>query len=351
MDAAQHKYVEVDHKHLCAKHGDECRYLLRALAIDVPVVTIRGSISPDVSRVYPPIPWSASNLFELPDPFGDEARYEGTPFDGAYHYLKIHYADGGADAALVALPLELKGAWLGETGCEWDPTASWPDPACKFERVAWFSVNVDAYRQPRKVELYRANGRYPNINADDPRNELLHERLIDPVDVPSLPPMHRVGGAQIDSEAGVNVDRVCDGPALRTEDFSCADPPRVSWRPGATQLYFEKAEEPRHAAPAACSGAPHETFTVPVTNEAGATYELTLRAQRWVSRPASKAAVRPSPTRLVDRSAERRAVAAGVGAARRERRPAGGRGRRRRWSVMSASAAPSIRRASSTPSM
>ena len=62
---------------------------------------------------------------------------------------------------------------------------------------------------------------------------------------------HRVGGAQIDSEAGVNVDRVCDGPALRTEDFSCADPPRVSWRPGATQLYFEKAEEPRHAAPAA----------------------------------------------------------------------------------------------------
>ena len=161
----------------------------------------------------------ASNLFELPDPFGDEARYEGTPFDGAYHYLKIHYADGGVDAALVALPLELKGAWLGETGCEWDPTASWPDPACKWERVAWFSVNVDAYRQPRKVELYRANGRYPNINADDPRNELLHERLIDPVDVPSLPPMHRVGGAQIDSEAGVNVDRVCDGPALRPEEL------------------------------------------------------------------------------------------------------------------------------------
>ena len=65
-DAAQHKYVEVDHKHLCAKHGDECRYLLRALAIDVPVVTIRGSISPDVSRVYPPIPWSASNPSSSP---------------------------------------------------------------------------------------------------------------------------------------------------------------------------------------------------------------------------------------------------------------------------------------------
>ena len=65
--------------------------------------------------------------------------------------------------------------------------------------------------------------------------------------------------------------------------------PRVSWRPGATQLYFEKAEEPRHAA-AACSGAPHETFTVPVTNEAGATFELTLRARRSCPRPRRRGA-------------------------------------------------------------
>ena len=177
-----------------------------------------------------------------------------------------------------------KGAWLGETGYEVGPDGELADPACKFERVAWFSVNVDAYRQPRKVELYRANGRYPNINADDPRNELLHERLIDPVDVPSLLPMHCVGGAQIDSEAGVNVDRVCDGLALRTEDFR-APTCRASAGGRGRRSSTSRRPRSRGTRRRRRGGAPHETFTVPVTNEAGATYELTPRAQRWVSAP------------------------------------------------------------------
>ena len=69
------------------------------IAFDTPALTIFGALSATVSRIYPAVAWRAANLYELPSPSDS-----GLPpvYDGAQYILKIFYADGSTDAALIA---------------------------------------------------------------------------------------------------------------------------------------------------------------------------------------------------------------------------------------------------------
>ena len=69
------------------------------VAHDAPALTIFGALSASVSRIYPAVAWRAANLYELPNP-----SHPGLPsvYDGAQYILKIFYADGSTDAALIA---------------------------------------------------------------------------------------------------------------------------------------------------------------------------------------------------------------------------------------------------------
>ena len=179
-DAVQHRYAEQDPSLLGAG--------LRVLATDVPVLVVLGAISATIGRVYPSMAHVAGNVWSLPDPFGSDLPTSpvGT-FDRAHHFLRIAYADGALEYALIANPADSSDAWYGKETCNWvDHTSK----RCDWETVGSFALNLDASRQPTRVELYRASASYPNI-TNDGSHTLLHARDLEPVDVASLPKMVR----------------------------------------------------------------------------------------------------------------------------------------------------------------
>ena len=226
----------------------------RLTAHDAPALTIFGALSATVSRIYPEVAWRAANLYELPDP---RSAGLASVFDGARYYLKVIYADGSADLALIARQL------INDDDGE----------------VYLFSVNIDLARAPSSIELRRAAAAYTasgDANFEDGAT-LLHERLLAAVDVPALPPLLRLGGARLGAEAGLVLRAVCE------EGFSCDTmATHLSWRPGASQLYFSPADV--SAAPTACGDADAVSeFTIPVVSDTGATHDLIVHAQRVVS--------------------------------------------------------------------
>ena len=289
-DSAQHAYVEQDPSSFGAGS--------RVLATDEPVVVIIGAISATIGRVYPPMAYSAGNVWSLPDPFGSElpmspgwradassGNGQAGTFHRAHHFLKITYADGSVEHALIANPVNSADAWYGKETCDW---VDHPSKRCTWETVGSYAVNVFASRQPTRAELYRASASYPNI-TNDGSHTLLHARDLEPVDVAALPPMVHVGNERFAPQQGIHLTERCDGPVPGLDAFSCGDDTRLAqimWRPNAAQLYFTSDGVARQ--PLACGGhasAQHSSLTLPVSNEYGETFDLIARAHRWVSAP------------------------------------------------------------------
>ena len=236
------------------------------LAYGVPALTIWGAISTAVSRIYPPVPWAAANVFALRSPFAADLPAIYSSGGGGQHFLKIFFSDGGdPEYALIAKPEQ-----LGDEG--------WGN------YVATFSVNVALSRQPSRVELYLAATPYPAIVEDDEQHTLLHARDLELVDASSLRPALHFGGAQgrMGAEAGLWLRTRCgEGAGLRACDETA---PFIAWRPGKAQLYFTVGDE--SGAPTACAAAgAYSTLLVPVVNDEGEEATVTVHSQRWVSAP------------------------------------------------------------------
>ena len=120
----------------------------------------------------------------------------------------------------------------------------------------------------------------------DVQSTLLHERELEQVDVESLPPMLRFGGARLAAQGGLILQSICK------EGFNCdAAASTLSWRPGAAQLYFSLADGASAPTPTSCGGAnAHTELTMPVISDVGETFDLVVRAQRVVSAPGGAAA-------------------------------------------------------------
>ena len=95
-DDTRHKYVEQDASLVGAGS--------RVLATDVPVVVIIGAISATIGRIYSPMAYVAGNVWSLPDPFGSSLPTGPSQFERAHHFLKIVYANGSVEHALIGNP-------------------------------------------------------------------------------------------------------------------------------------------------------------------------------------------------------------------------------------------------------
>jgi len=177
-------------------------------AVDVPVLTMTGTLSNDdtASQTYPPIRWSAGNVFELPDPSDPNLHSD---FDGALWFLQISYGDGSMDRALIA---------------EGDKSA---DPS-----LSLYSLNLEASRDPQQVDLYRADAAYPSL--DPGQATLIHSRSIGAATDPQ-PEMVRVGRGHL-ANGDLSLSELC------TPGVDCGTRSRLStWRIGGEVLQLQDA--------------------------------------------------------------------------------------------------------------
>nr|WP_241161833.1 M66 family metalloprotease [Burkholderia gladioli] len=136
---------------------------LAPVKIDTPVATLIGTLTASstdgTSQVYPPLFAKSGNVFALPSPFGS-----GLPalYADARYFVKISYADGSVDYALIP-DKEITGTTQLDT----------------------FSLNLDLQRHPRRVELFHSRKAYPAITEQD--SELIHARDIEAPAVDQLP--------------------------------------------------------------------------------------------------------------------------------------------------------------------
>jgi hypothetical protein len=177
-------------------------------AVDVPVLTMTGTLSNDdgACQTYPPIRWSAGNLFELPDPSDPNLHSD---FVGALWFLEISYGDGSLDRALIA---------------EADMATN--------VALSLYSLNLDASREPQQVDLYRADAAYPNL--DPAEATLIHSRIIEAAADP-LPEMVLVGRGQL-ANSDLSLRALC------TPGLDCAARSAEStWRLAAPAMQFQDA--------------------------------------------------------------------------------------------------------------
>jgi len=127
----------------------------RPVKVGGPVITLIGTLGniDEVCQTYPPIFIPSGNAFELPDPLDPDLP---GLFNGARWFLEITYEDASSERALIkvgAIPETDTGLYL-------------------------YSVNLDATRNPSRIDLYRAAVGYPELSAEDA--ELVHTRVIEP---------------------------------------------------------------------------------------------------------------------------------------------------------------------------
>ena len=164
------------------------------IEVSVPVVTIIGTIGvdPSVCQIYPAHYGSAGSTFFLPSP--TTANLPAV-FSGAAHYVKISFADGSSEKALIAVPKTISSTELRQ-----------------------FSLTVAISRKPVNVSLYRyKNDTYPSLSSSS-TEELLHTRSIDTSTSTLLKQLRgvvRVGRGWLGGSSKITISSIC------TDDQDC----------------------------------------------------------------------------------------------------------------------------------
>jgi hypothetical protein len=222
----------------------------RPAAVDVPVYTIIGSLgaAPEANRTYPPIHWPQGNLFQWPDPFGDDL--DG-PFLGAQYFLEVEYADGERDFALIARA------------------------QVRDNQMFEYSLNVDARRNPFRIHLHLSRAAYPDIARD--QSEVLHTAEFGAPE--RHDPVLRVGRGFLAND-GLRLSNWCE------RGLNCARRMGIStWRPAGSQLFFTGSGADLAAATGCGALGEISEWTVPVVDQDGAEHRVVIHGQRVISTP------------------------------------------------------------------
>ncbi|MBI0360541.1 M66 family metalloprotease [Burkholderia oklahomensis] len=136
---------------------------LRPAKIDIPVATLVGTLTANLtdgtSQIYPPLFAKSGNVFTLPNPFGSGLP---APYTDARYFVKIAYADGSVDYALI------------------------PDrEITNATQLDSFSLNLELQRNPKRIQLFHAHKAYPAITEQD--SDLIYTREINPPTIDQLP--------------------------------------------------------------------------------------------------------------------------------------------------------------------
>ena len=164
------------------------------LEVSVPVVTIIGTIGSNVAvcQMYPAHYGSAGNTFSLPGPLTPNLP---SVFSGAAHYVKISFADGSSENALIAVPKTITSTELRQ-----------------------FSFTVAISRRPVNVSLYRYNtDAYPSLLSSSTA-ALLYSRSIDTSNstlLKQLSGVVRVGRGWLGGSSKITINSIC------TDDQDC----------------------------------------------------------------------------------------------------------------------------------
>ena len=224
----------------------------RPIKVGGPVVTVIGTLGniDEVCQTYPPVFIPSGNVFEMPDPMN--AKLPGL-FHGSRWFLEVEYGDGSKERAIIKVGEILE----SNTG------------------LYLYSLNLDATREPKKVDLYRAAAAYPEFSMEEA--ELVHSRAITPPLSQGLTQVVSVGRGQL-ANGEIRLTEPCDA------GFNCDFRAKESvFLDASSQISFtRKGDEDLKPALCATQGA-YSSWTVPVLSEFFESTEVVVHAQRVLS--------------------------------------------------------------------